>query len=294
MVNALIKTYNEHYLEARRCLKAADIPAAALEARILLSYAADKSEAEFLRDIRLYPADEFSEKAELLLQRRIAGEPLAYIIGHWSFYGLEFELSPDVLIPRSDTELLVDAALNALRDKRGLRILDLCTGSGCIGLAIAANAKTHRIVLADKSKPALLMAQKNAKRLGLRFQTLCVEADALLPPSPRLGSFDLICTNPPYIPSREVDTLDPSVKDYEPRPALDGGLDGLDFYRSILGLWTCALNPGGKLILECGEEQSAAIRRIAAEHGLLFCETIQDSLGTERILVFAKPICDKN
>ncbi len=285
----MIQNYNDLYLETRRRLKAAGIDAAGLEARLLLAFAADKSPEEFLRDIRMYPDKGFAPRAEALVERRLAGEPAAYITGSWSFYGLELEINPNVLIPRSDTELMVDAALECLKGVPAPRILDLCTGSGCVGLAIASRVPDSRAVLADVDLRALLLAKRNSLLCRVSGRVLCTEADVRENPSPRLGDFTLVTCNPPYIPSAELETLDSSVKDYEPHLALDGGEDGLDFYRSIFARWASVIRPGGWLILECGEGQSTDLRRMGEETGLIPTDTLKDSRGTERCLVFRRP-----
>ena len=285
----MIRNYNEYYLDTRRRLKAAGIEAYGLEARLLLAFAADKTPEAFLRDIRMYPGKDFGERAEALVDRRLKGEPVAYITGSWCFYGLELEINPNVLIPRPETELMVDAALACLKDTPEPRVLDLRTGSGCVGIAIAAGIPDCRTVLADLDRRALLLAKRNTLLCRVSGRALCAEADVHAGPSPRLGNFDLVACNPPYIPAREVDALDPSVRDYEPRLALDGGEDGLDFYRSLFGRWKPAICPGGWLVLECGEGQSMAIRRLAEETGLEPTDTLLDSRGTERTLVFRYP-----
>ena len=285
----MIRDYNEFYLDARRRLKAAGVEAAGLEARLLLAFAADKSPEEFLRDIRMYPDEAFSRRAEDLVRRRLAGEPAAYLTGSWSFYGLDLEINPNVLIPRADSELAVDAALSCLADAAEPRVLDLCTGSGCIGIAIAARVPACRVILADLDRRALLLAKRNAMLNHVSGRVLCAEADVHEGPSPRLGEFTLIVCNPPYIPTRELETLDPSVRDYEPRLALDGGEDGLDFYRSIFARWISIIRPGGWLVLECGEGQSMALRRLSEECGVIPTDTLLDGHGTERTLVFRKP-----
>ena len=285
----MIRDYNEVYLDARRRLKAAGIEAAGLEARLLLAFAADKSPQEFLRDIRMYPDEAFILRAEELVRRRLAGEPAAYLTGSWSFYGLDLEINPNVLIPRADSELAVDAALSCLADAAEPRVLDLCTGSGCIGIAIAARIPACRVILADLDRRALLLAKRNAMLNHVSGRVLCAEADVHEGPSPRLGEFSLIVCNPPYIPTGELEALDPSVRDYEPRLALDGGEDGLDFYRSIFARWMRIIRPGGWLVLECGERQSMTLRRLAEECGIIPTDTLVDGHGTERTLVFRKP-----
>lgn len=284
-----MKTYNDIYIETRRALKAAGALEPGQEARLLLAAAADKGVAEFLRDIRLYPGGEFETRAAAFLQRRLAGEPAAYIAGEWEFHGLTLEVNPNVLIPRSDTEVVTDAAIDWLRQKPEARVLDLCTGSGCIGLAIAAAVPDCRVVLADVDPRALFVARRNAARNGLSKRALCLEADARQRPARQLGSFELLVSNPPYIAAAEVDTLDRSVKDYEPRLALDGGADGLDFYRCLFAYWTDILLPGGCLALECGEGQQEALCRMGRETGLGQSAVFEDTGGTPRAITFIKP-----
>ena len=283
-----MKTYNDVYIEARRALRTAGVEAFGVEARILLAAAADKSVEDFLRDIRLYPGGDFEMRAKEYLSRRLAGEPAAYIAGSWEFHGLELEVNTSVLIPRSDTEAVTDAAISLLQGRQNARVLDLCTGSGCIGLAVAAAVPDCRVVLADIDRRALMLARRNALRTKLSQRVLTLEADALAPPARQLGLFDLIVSNPPYVPTGEIEGLDLSVREYEPWTALDGGADGLDFYRAIFAHWPAALKPGGCLALECGEEQSSALRRFAHEVGLKEEDAFRDTGGTERALTFRK------
>ncbi len=281
-----MKTYNDVYLETRRALRFAGVEDAGFEARILLSAAADKRPEDFLRDLRLYPGEDFVQRSKEYLDRRLAGEPAAYIAGSWEFHGLELEINPNVLIPRSDTEVLTDAAIDFLRRRNGARVLDLCTGSGCIGLAVAAAVPDCRVVLADIDRRALMLAKRNALRHKLSQRVLALEADVLAPPARQLGQFDLITANPPYIPTGEIEGLDPSVRDYEPWTALDGGGDGLDFYRAIFARWLPVLKPEGCLALECGEGQSEALRRFGARAGFTEITPFRDTGGTERALTF--------
>ncbi len=284
-----MKTYNDVYLETRRALRAAGVEGCDTEARILLAAAADKSPAEFLRDLRLYPGGDFEARAADHLRRRLEGEPAAYIAGSWEFYGLELEVNPNVLIPRSDTEAVTEASIAFLRVRPGARVLDLCTGSGCIGLAIAHEVPDCRVVLADIDRRAVILARRNALRLKLSQRVLALEADAMTPPARQLGTFDLIVSNPPYVPTGELEGLDPSVRNYEPWTALDGGDDGLDFYRAIFARWPAALKEGGCLALECGEAQSEALRRFGEQVGLTETGVFRDTGGTERALTFRKP-----
>ncbi|MCQ2452069.1 MAG: peptide chain release factor N(5)-glutamine methyltransferase, partial [Oscillospiraceae bacterium] len=249
-----MKTYSDIYLAAGKRLREAGIEASNLEARLLAASASGKTVADFLRDARLYVADNtFEQKLEALVDRRLAGEPVAYITRQWEFHGLPLLITEDVLIPRDDTEVLVEQAIELVRAKGpDTRVLDLCCGSGCIGLSIAGAMRGAKIVMADISDRALAVARQNALRNNLTKNVTCLTADALQQPPMLFGWFDLIVCNPPYIPSAELNTLDISVKDYEPHGALDGGEDGLDFYRQVTDKWRAVLKTGGTLLYECG------------------------------------------
>ena len=278
-------TYNNLYLDARRQLRAAGIPAAQLEAREIVCYAADKTREEFFRDMTLYSSDQVEEKVKELTRRRLAGEPVAYIIGEWEFYGLTLDISREVLIPRMDTELLAERAILKARAVEGeCRVLDLCAGSGCVGLAVAANVPGCKVALADNSEGALRVCKQNIRRCGLQNQAVALTADAKLPPLPALWDFDVIACNPPYIPSADIETLDPSVKDYEPHAALDGGPDGLDFYRSVCAKWKGALKLGGSILFEVGMGQAPEVELILAQNGFEDVASFQDTQGIWRVV----------
>ena len=173
-------TYNNLYLDARKRLKEAGIESAQLEAREIVCYAAGKTREQFFRDLALYASDPVEERVRALLERRLAGEPVAYIIGEWEFYGLSLDMDRNVLIPRMDTELLAERAiLRARAAGEGARVLDLCAGSGCVGLAVAANVPACRVVLADLSEEALKICKQNVRRNDLNARVTCVQADAL-------------------------------------------------------------------------------------------------------------------
>jgi len=261
-------TYNNLYLDARKELRKAGVEQAQLEARELLCFAANKTREQFYRDLPLYASDDLCIRFRDLLNRRLAGEPVAYILGEWEFYGLTLDICRDVLIPRSDTETLVERALEYLKDKTGpLRVLDLCAGSGCIGLAIARQHPEASVVLADWSEDALRVCRQNIRRCGVSGQVSSARVNALEMPPALLNDFDLIVSNPPYIPTADLNSLDVSVRDYEPHMALDGREDGLDFYRAIASKWKSALNSGGKLIFEIGYDQAERVEEIMAENG---------------------------
>lgn len=279
------KTYNELYIDTRRRFREAGIEAHSLEARLIVAHAAGKSPSGLLAELRLYTSDEVARTVEELTARRLSGEPVAYITGSWEFYGLPLKITPDVLIPRSDTEVLVDTALALAGSRGGVgRVLDLCTGSGCIGCALADRLPEAHLVLLELSRGALEVARENIRRCGLGTRAVAMEGNVMAEPDTKLGSFDMIVSNPPYIPAREIMTLDSSVKDFEPHMALDGGEDGLDFYRSIAFRWKKLLRPSGWLVLEVGEDQAGQVARILRLAGLRSIGSERDTAGIERVV----------
>lgn len=281
----VVQTYNEIYLDIRRTLKESGVEQAQLEAMELMCAALGKRREEVLRDLSLYAGEHMTQQVYGLLQRRLAGEPIAYIVGEWEFYGLTLTVNPDVLIPRPDTELLVERGILAVRDLPQARVLDLCTGSGCVGLALAYNCPQAQVVLADWSEKALEVARQNLLRCQLTDQVALVQANALEDPARELGDFDLILCNPPYIPRRVVEEeLDLSVRGYEPHMALDGGEDGLDFYRAITLHWKWALRSGGKLAFEIGYDQSQAVEQLMRERGFVQVRSFRDPGGHWRVV----------
>ena len=270
-------TYNNLYLDARRELYRAGVEQAQLEARELLCFAADKTREQFLRDLQLYASDSVSRLYKELVSRRLAGEPVAYIIGEWEFYGITLDICRDVLIPRADTETVVERALEFLKGKTGrIRVLDLCAGSGCIGLAIAHHCPEATVVLADWSEDALRVCRQNIRRCGMSGQVSAARVNTMEVPPSLLSEFDLIVSNPPYIPTDDLAGLDVSVRDYEPHMALDGGADGLDFYRAIAAKWKNSLNDGGKLIFEIGYDQALQVEEILNRNGYENIQSFKD------------------
>ena len=278
-------TYNNLYLDTRQRLREAGVEGAQLEARELLCHAAGKNREQFYRDMALYAPDPVEEKLAALVERRLAGEPVAYLIGEWEFYGLTLDVTPDVLIPRMDTEVLAERAILLARAAgEGARVLDLCAGSGCVGLAVAANVPTCRGVLADVSEAALKICKGNVRRNELNARVTCVQADALQKPDAALWDFDVIACNPPYIPTGDLAGLDVSVRDYEPRSALDGGADGLDFYRAIAAQWGSALRLGGSLLFEVGINQAMDVAALLERSGFEDIQSTQDTQGIPRVV----------
>ena len=266
------RTYSELYISVRNALRDAGVEAANVEARLIVASASGKTTAKLLQDMRLYATDAVEKKAADMLGRRLAGEPVAYITGVWEFRGLPMEVSPDVLIPRVDTEVLADEAINwLLQNRREARVLDLCSGTGCIGCAIADALPQSHVVLADISPEAIDLSRRNVARNGLAGRVSYMLADATKAPPVMSGMFDLIVS-------------DPSVRDYEPIWALDGGDDGLDFYRAIADSWLPSLRQGGMLMFEVGEEQAAEVKAIMRAHGMHDAVSVLDTRGVERVV----------
>ncbi len=281
----MASTYNDLFLDARKILKKIDVSAADLEAREILACAADKTREELSLDMQKYAPDYVKKALEELLERRIQGEPIAYVIGEWDFYGMTLKVTPDVLIPRPDTELLVERALACMNEQeKPVRILDLCTGSGCVGLAILKNRGNSRAVLIDNSQSAIQVCKDNVRSLHLQAVATVLQEDVCESPNILLGQFDVITCNPPYIPVEDIETLDSSVKEYEPFTALDGGVDGLDFYRTIAKLWKPTLNSNGTILFEIGVGQADDVKAILEQEGYHCIAIYPDYAGILRVV----------
>ena len=246
-------TYNNLYLDLRTELRRAGDEEATQSARELVCAAAAKT-----------------------------GEPVAYLIGEWEFYGLPLDISPAVLIPRPDTEVLATKLIDAARGAGACRILDLCAGSGCIGLAAAANLPNARVLLGEYDEEALKICRQNIRRNRLTARVASLKIDAREKPARTLGEFQFLVSNPPYIPSADIDTLDASVR--EPRLALDGGADGLDFYRVICEKWRDALCENGMLFFEVGIGQADQVLRIMRSHGFGDIQIVKDLNNIPRVV----------
>ena len=283
----MVKTYSQLYLDTRKAIMATeDMQFAGMLARQLLCHASGKTQEEILANREMYASEELCLQMQELTARVIEGEPLAYILGEWEFYGLPLYVNKNVLIPRDDTCAVATLAIEkALQLGADPRILDLCTGSGCIGLAVASRVKDARVTLADVSKEALAVAKSNIQRNHLSGRVSCIQADALKKPSPFLGKFDLIVSNPPYITDQEMKELPHSVSDYEPHLALFGGDDGLDFYRAIAPNYAQALKPGGYLCFEFGMGQGDGVCRILEENMYTILERTRDYNDIERAVI---------
>jgi release factor glutamine methyltransferase len=249
-------------------LSAVGIDSARTEARILIGR-----------------ADSDTNALERLIARRVAHEPIAYITGHREFWSLDFEVGPGVLIPRPETELLVEEALKAFPAKNAsLNILDLGTGSGAIPIAFLSERPHARGLGIEQSQDAVIWARKNIARHGLDSRLRLQGDDWLMLGE---GKFDVIFSNPPYIESGVIPTLDPDVKDYEPPTALDGGHDGLDAYRALAPIIAARLTPGGRAFLEIGQGQEQKVPKILAGTGLETVRVAPDLVGIPRCVIAA-------
>ena len=278
-------TYNDLYLDVRQRLRESGVEASTLEARELVCFGTGKSREELQRDSRLYASPEREAQVRRLVERRMAGEPVAYLIGEWEFYGLPLDISQDVLIPRTDTEVLAEQAIAYIQTLGDCRVLDLCAGSGCVGLAIASQAPQARVVLGEIDDSALKICRQNIRRNNLSARVMPIQMDALEKPARSLGEFQCIVSNPPYIPTGDIAGLEASVRDYEPHMALDGGADGMDFYRSIAEQWKEALAPGGRIYFEVGIGQADAVLRLMRSQGFGDLQIIKDHHKIPRVVL---------
>lgn len=283
----MVKQYGELYLDTRRALlETEDAQDAGVLARMLICHVSGKSQAEYLACKELYASEAVVQGVEAGLKRLLEGEPMAYILGQWEFYGLPLHVNKNVLIPRDDTVAVAELAIQqALFLDKDPRVLDLCCGSGCIGLAIASRVKDAKVTLADISHDALSVAKENVALHKLSGRVRCLAADALKPAFPFLGKYDMIVSNPPYVSKEEMSQLEHSVFGYEPHLALYGGEDGLDFYRAIAKNFAPALKPGGYLCFEFGDTQADAVCQILTENGYTILERARDYNRIERAVL---------
>lgn len=287
-------TYSELYWACKRALISEmemDDAAARLESNIILELSSGIDYKVLLREPHKPLGEETAERVHNLLARRLAGEPMAYLAGTWQFCDLNLFVSPATLIPRVDTELLALMAYEKMKSYAvGPRILDLCAGSGCIGLFLASKLPRARVSLVEYDEAALEICRKNIREHRLSSRAVCVRGDARQPADPALGQFDLIVSNPPYIPTEDIAGLDVSVRDYEPHLALDGGVDGLDFYRSIINGWRRALKLGGYLMLEVGIGQAEVVAALLRYAGFENVLITRDTGGVSRVVEGRAPL----
>lgn len=254
-----------------------------LEAEILLAHSQKCKRIELYTNYDLELTDAVRATMRDLVNRRAKHEPVAYLVGYREFFSLEFRVTKDVLIPRPETETLVMEALAVMKPLPTPIVLDLCTGSGCVAVAIAKNCPTATVTATDISPAALAIAGENASKHKVSDRVSLVEGD-LFTALPGETRFDVIVSNPPYIPSADMATLQADVQQYEPRLALDGGHDGLDVIRRILVDAKSHLKPGGWLMCEFTPEQAAAIQTLATDHGYTDVAIVKDTAHEPRFL----------
>lgn len=262
-------------------LREAGIEEYEYETWMLLEWKLGVDRAEYFMDPDAEVPQEQWNDLDAALRKRERRIPLQYLMGGCEFMGYSFAVDERVLIPRQDTECLVELAVEQMRrSPEPCRVLDLCTGSGCIGVSVKLLCPQAQVVLSDVSEGALAVAGENARRLGAPVKL--VQGDLF---ENVQGTFDYILSNPPYIPSKVIDGLMPEVRDHEPRLALDGTEDGLHFYRRIVREATKRLRPGGRLLFEIGQEQGEALLSLLQEAGYEETAIRQDLAGLDRIAV---------
>ena len=262
-------------------LRKKGVESARLEAQILLAHTLQCKKIDLYVRHDEEPAEDRRTAFREMIKKRAEGMPVAYLVGHREFYSLEFAVSPAVLIPRPETETLVMEALRRLKPLAVPRVLDLGTGSGAIAVAIAKQHRLAQVTAVDVNPAALAVAAGNAQRHGVAERVTFLEGDLFGPVAGQ--TFDLIVSNPPYIADAEFPTLDVGVRDFEPRSALAGGPDGLDFYRRIAAEVASFLSPGGTVMVEIGVTQEPAVRELFAAH-LEPGPSFKDPAGRPRVV----------
>lgn len=272
--------------QAGQRLRAAAFESPRLEARLLLAHALDCRPDDLLRDPRAAVETEPAARFAALLGRRLNHMPIAHLTGEREFWSLPFLVSPATLIPRPDSETLVEASLAAFPDRGAVRrVLDLGTGTGCLLLAALAEFPHATGIGTDRIADAAALAARNAARLGLAHRAAFVVADWA---APLAGRFDLVLCNPPYIATAELADLMPDVADHEPASALDGGGDGLAAYRAVLAAVPGLLTRGGRAVLELGAGQRDAVAELAIAGGLVVAACHADISGIDRALTLGR------
>ncbi len=272
------------YLKIRGILSEAEIEAPELEARLLIEGVTGMNRASQIANSNSEISGEIQEKLISMAQKRAEHLPLQYILGKWSFMGFELKVGEGVLIPRDDTEVLVGLCLDYLKNSNGKTALDLCAGSGVVSVALdkLANADVTAVELSDKAYNFLLENIKGTNIKPHKGDIFECYRDF------EAKSFDLIASNPPYIKTDEIEALQTEVG-YEPKTALDGGADGLDFYRAIARRWTPLLKSGGAMAFELGEGQAEYVGGLMADHGYINIKTAKDLGGTDRAIIGILP-----
>lgn len=279
-------TYRELYEYGKQELIEAEIAEAALDARLLLEYICHTDRNELIVHGESMRSELEEQFYQAVIEKRAAHIPLQHITGEQEFMGLCFKVNKHTLIPRQDTEILVEEVMRCLSD--GMRILDLCTGSGCILLSLLKYSNECEGIGIDISGQALAVARENASRLNLNATflegNLCEPLVEFVSDKTTDKLFDMIVSNPPYIETAVIDTLMPEVREYEPRIALDGREDGLYFYREIIAQVPAFMRKGAHLFLEIGCNQGAAVKALMHDAGFVQVEIQKDYAGLDRVV----------
>jgi release factor glutamine methyltransferase len=273
---------------AKERLKAAGVDSPVIDARLLVEAAADATRADIVADPQKPLTPEQAARLEDFVARREQREPISHILGRKGFWKIMLRVTPGVLTPRPDTETVVELVLRDLPEDRAFTLLDLGVGSGAIMLAILADRPAARGLGIDVSEDALAVARDNAASLGLAGRAAFLRGDWTRGLAD--GEFDRVVSNPPYIRSDEIEGLDPEVRDYEPRIALDGGADGLDAYRLLAPEIIRVLKPGGRFAVEIGYDQSAAVEALFKAAGAEDVATAKDLALRDRVVSGRRPI----
>lgn len=266
----------EAYNKTKKELEAAGIEDYVFEAKQIIKHITGFSNSEILMNYTNRLTEFQSNNLTAIIKQRAIRYPLQYIFGEWSFYGREFFVGPGVLVPRADTETLIDVCLKYLENTESPAVLDLCTGSGCIGITLALEKADAAVTLVEKFPEAARYAERNIKRHGTDNATLI--CGDVLNGAANDKEYELIVSNPPYVPKNEMETVSPEVH-YEPETALFGGEDGLDFYRAVITEYKKALKAGGMLAFEVGAGEAAAVEALLEDAGLKEINTEKDLGG---------------
>lgn len=283
-----MKTLTEIYRYAADKLTSAGVEDAAFDARVIFETVFGVKYNQLVLNPDMKYDESLEEKFGKMLDERISGRPLQYIIGEWDFMGFTFKVGEGVLIPRPETEMLVEYAVDKMKSITNPVVFDLCSGSGCIGLSIKKLFPSAKVFMVEKSEDALRYLEMNRENLGLARETVAIKGDILngYEGFSSLPKPDVIISNPPYIKSEEIPTLQKEVQ-LEPKMALDGGEDGYIFYRCLAEKWVPYINEGGYIAVECGEEQAEEISGMFSA----YCEKteiLDDFSGIQRIVAGLK------
>ena len=274
------KTIFEGYNECKKQLAEADIPDCVFEAKQIIKHVTGYTNAQILANYNR-PLSQFQEDLlTVIIKQRLVHYPLQYIIGRWSFFGHEFFVGPGVLIPRADTETVMDVCMEYLAGDKEYKVLDLCAGTGCIGISIAAERENARVALVEKYAEALTYLNKNVEHNGVGVEV--IQGD-VLEGCASDKKYDLIVSNPPYITDGDMKTLQAEVQQ-EPETALAGGKDGLDFYRAIIENYKESLCSGGMLVFEVGVNQASAVALMMTAAGFMNVDTRADMNDIDRVV----------